>query len=1030
MAHILKRDSDVHPPVSTVVTASAGAGKTHALTHRYTQFLLSDRIPHTAPRSMLAITFTNNAAAEMKQRILTLLKELSLNHPAAIEEMSALLSVDPATLPQRSAQQLDALLTSYSDFQIRTIDSFMSSVFLCSSLDLGYHPGFEIVLNPDAMIDEAAAECARSIRKGTPMASIFAGLADRMMAEKKSTEKYHWNPFAAILAEVKRFYADLDVMPETVDAADLTADIALLKEAAEALASSLLRRIADTGLDINANVKKDLERFAAGDFSKVVDNAFKKDILKKGTKDGLSPAAAAIADSVRSDYEEALLPQLSILVFMLSRNYFRPYVRALHVIGEALEVVKRRTARVFLNDVSRTMASHVTAEIVPDIYFKLGDTVHHYLIDEFQDTSPVQWKNLRPLIENSLAAEGTLFVVGDTKQSIYSFRGADWKIMKALQQPEMFPSAACDPQTLGINYRSFERIVEFNRILFKEKIGTSDEFRDAAEASGLSTYIEEVKEEHRGKGYVQVALFMEDDDAPPEKAEVIETVEDCLCRGHRHKDIAILTPRNRDVIKIGAWLNERNIPFISYSSLDIRKRKITGELISLLKFLESPADDLSFASFLLGDVFAENVKTVSAAPAGNDLRELIHRHAQREDRRLYVLFRLAFPEVWALCFEHLFTVVGYMPLYDLVCEMLATFHVFATHPQEEATLVTLLEAVREFEQAGTNTLKNFIDYSEQEDDAGAWKIDAPLTADAVQILTVHKAKGLGFPVVIAVLHDQKIKTRNWALMENGTDSPAELFHINSKFAAKSPLLEKLYHEGKFKETVDELNQLYVALTRARHEMYVIGLYKKEPKFPTGYLPVEEFSPGARPPGVSVPVEKREALAALHRHILKPLPMQESERLSSREAKRGDIVHGVLSRIEYVDEYIEQTMQSLVEVVIREFSSDLDRDEVKRNILSFLDTADGRSFFEKRSGRRVLNEQEFASATGALYRADRIVIDDDMITVIDFKTGGDEGEAKYQIQVLGYMGMVAEVFPGKPVQGYLAYIDLRRMRRVL
>jgi len=1012
------------------VTASAGAGKTHALTHRYTQFLLTNRIPHTSLRSILAITFTNNAAVEMKQRILTLLKELSLGNPSEVKAMTALLSVDPATLPQRAEDMLNLLLENYSDFQVKTIDSFMSSVFLCSSLDLGYHPGFEIVLDADVLIDETAAEFARSIRTGNPIAQTMVELTGRLIGEKKGTDKFPWNPYAAILEKIKKFYADLDVPPEIIDATDLEPEIDLLKSELSADAGAILADVEAVGLDINANIKKDLIRFAAGDWSKVVDNAFKKEILKKSAKTGVSAAAAKIADRIKETYDGTLLPGLANLVLMLSRSHFRPDIRALQLFGEALEKIKKRKSQILLNDVGRTMAGYLTAQVIPDIYFKLGEAIHHYLIDEFQDTSPVQWKNLYPLIENSLAAEGTLFVVGDTKQSIYSFRGADWKIMKHLQKPDAFPSAACDPQTLGTNYRSYEQILKFNQKLFKENIAVDPLYGPAAEASGLSNYVEEVKPEHRDKGYVEALLFVEDDVLIPEKAKIVQTVEDCLQRGYHPRDIAILTPRNKDVIAIGAWLNERNIAFISHSSLDVRKRKITGELISLLKFLESPVDDLSLASFLVGGVFAKYAATTNTPMKAGEIYDLIHRQAQRRDKRLYVLFRIAFPEIWAACFEHLYAVVGYMPLYDLVCEMLVTFKVFATHPEEEASLVTLLEAVKEFEQTGMNTLRNFIEYTGQENDAGAWKIDVPASAEAVQVLTVHKAKGLGFPVVIVVLHDHYIKTDNWALVDNGQgDGRMEILHLNSSYAEKSDLLKKLYEAARFKETVDELNQLYVALTRAREEMYVIGLYKKEPKYPTKYIPVGDFPARARP-AVSRPApEPRQELKAFYSERRRAIPVQESNRLASREVRRGDVVHAVLSRLEFIDSGFEDSLSVSIADAKNELHYDGDVAELNQVILSFL-AADGiGEFFERRPGRMVLNEQEFASKTGALFRADRIVIDPNVMTVIDFKTGGDEAQAKYIPQVQQYMGMTGEIFPGKPVQGYLAYVDLKELRRV-
>ena len=384
MSSVLRPDSEIRPPVSTTVTASAGAGKTHALTHRYTQFLLTNRIPHTSLRSILAITFTNNAAVEMKQRILSLLKELSLGNPVEVKAMTTLLSIDPATLPQRAEDMLNLLLENYSDFQVKTIDSFMSSVFLCSSLDLGYHPGFEIVLDAGALIDEAAAELARSIRMGNPTAETMVQLTGRLIGEKKGTDKFPWDPYAAILDKIKKFYGDLDVPPESIDAMDLEPDIYLLKRNLSDAARTMLADVDAAALEIQLNVRKDLVRYAAGDWSKVIDNAFKKEILKKSAKTGISAASAETADRVKEAYETTLLPGLAQLVFTLSRSHFRPDIRALQLFGATLEKVKKRKSQILLNDVGRTMAGYLTAQVIPDIYFKLGETIHHFLLDEFQ----------------------------------------------------------------------------------------------------------------------------------------------------------------------------------------------------------------------------------------------------------------------------------------------------------------------------------------------------------------------------------------------------------------------------------------------------------------------------------------------------------------------------------------------------------------------------------------------------------------------------------------------------------------------
>ncbi len=264
--------------------------------------------------------------------------------------------------------------------------------------------------------------------------------------------------------------------------------------------------------------------------------------------------------------------------------------------------MKKQRGQIFIDDVTRSLADHLSTDAVPEIYFKIGEMIYHYLIDEFQDTSQIQWNNLFPLVEESLSKGGSLFVVGDTKQSIYGFRDADWKIMKQLTEENPFPSARHEVRSLDTNYRSSEKIVSFTKEVFHTII-PREGFAAEAAASGLSTFEQHVTAENAGKGYVEVQCLRAEDDVPERRA-VRGIVEECLSRGYRYSDIAILTPTNKRVIDVSGWLNEGGVPIISHSTLDVRRRKSAGEIIALLRFLDSPVDDLSFATFILGGVFS------------------------------------------------------------------------------------------------------------------------------------------------------------------------------------------------------------------------------------------------------------------------------------------------------------------------------------------------------------------------------------------------------------------------------------------
>ena len=196
-----------------------------------------------------------------------------------------------------------------------------------------------------------------------------------------------------------------------------------------------------------------------------------------------------------------------------------------------VEWVKKHQGRIFIEDINKKLGEYLKADIVPDIYFRIGEAVLHYLIDEFQDTSPIQWQNLFPLIDNSLAQGGSLFVVGDTKQAIYGFRDADYTIMKSFESRNPFPSSKQDVLELDTNYRSLPKILEFNEKVFKEVAPSLENYADVVERSGLSQYTQNPRKGETRPGYVEVEILERDDEDPPERKKVQDIIEELKDKG-------------------------------------------------------------------------------------------------------------------------------------------------------------------------------------------------------------------------------------------------------------------------------------------------------------------------------------------------------------------------------------------------------------------------------------------------------------------------------------------------------------------
>jgi ATP-dependent exoDNAse (exonuclease V) beta subunit len=501
---------------------------------------------------------------------------------------------------------------------------------------------------------------------------------------------------------------------------------------------------------------------------------------------------------------------ISQFTFYHVHSYYTPYVKVYDRFWDVIETLKRQQGKVFIEDINANLSSYLDSEIVPDVYFRLGETIFHFLIDEFQDTSPIQWKNLFPLIENSLSQKGSAFIVGDTKQAIYGFRHADYTIMKALEKHNPFPSALHRVQELDTNYRSFEKILMFNEKIFRDIVANSEEYSEAGSMSGLTDYIQNVRPEHEKSGYVEVTILERDDDAPPEREKIQGLISELHSRGYSYGDIAILAQRNEDVVRTTSWLNERDIPFVSYSSLDIRRRKITGEIVALLRFLSSPTDDLSFTTFILGDLFSRTLAQTSIGVQREHLQDFCLTY--RSMPPLYKQFKEHFGNLWERYFAALFKLSGYLPLYDLVTQLFSVYRVFEVFAYEEATLIKILEVVKDFEGTGYNSIRDFLDLAgDGEPGEAQWNMDIPKDMDALKVMTIHKAKGLGFPVVIVLLYGERQRGFQYIVREE--QNKVSLLKVTRDSLKSNTSFEPLYTEELINERVNRLNTLYVGFTR-------------------------------------------------------------------------------------------------------------------------------------------------------------------------------------------------------------------------
>ena len=1019
---ILEKDSDILFPQVTVLKASAGSGKTYSLTERFVQFLLSDKIPQNHLRNILAITFSNNAAKEMKERILSWLKDIYFGDPDKIEDLSEILSLKKEHLPSKAGAAIDEILKNYTEFQVKTIDSFMTSIYKASAIDLGYSPDFEIVMAPENIMAYAFNRFLRRVREGTQEAEFLERLLDIILRSKREEAAYLWDPSKDFLEETVELYYKLSGIVKDAKIIDGEKEIESIKKEIRDAAESLNGFIEKSGLQKSG-------RSSFYDILKMVRNNNFPDLIDKGL---ISIPVNKPKKADENPWYEKISGQWDLLGHQIKKyiglhatTYYTPYLKTYEAFKDILEEVKKREGTIFINDINKKLSDYLDHEIVPDVYFRIGEMIYHYLIDEFQDTSPIQWSNLFPLIENSLSQGGSLFAVGDTKQAIYGFRNADYGIMKGLESKNPFSSAHHNVKELEINYRSLEGVVDFSKEFFKKVVANHEKYRDPASRSGLIGYDQRVKEDHKGSGYVEVIKCEKSDDDPPEKRKIQDLIKELAQRGYSYSDVAILAYRNENVVNITTWLNEIEVPFISYSSLDIRTRKLTAEIVALLTFLDSPPDDLSFAGFVLGDIFRKALERDRKRFELKELHEFFFRN--RKNAPLYKAFQKEFPELWEVYFEELFKSTGYLPLYDLVCEIYRLYRAFDHFRGEEATLIKILEVIKNFEGEGRNNPGDFLKYaSDEEAGESDWTIDVPAGINAVKVMTIHKAKGLGFPVAIVLMYEETIRWSRYILDEE-TDG-VNLLRINKKISEASDFLQEKYEEERHKDLVNKLNTLYVGFTRAEDELYVIGVQGKRNQFPIDLLQTADSpigskkAPRPRPPGPT-----QEDLKLYYHPDPIKLHFAADQELNLEERLRGEFIHRVLYFIDALNENTESELERIIKRVNDELKADYPVGEMKKNLMQFMELEEIRPYFIDKPGRTIKREQDFSDPGGSLFRMDRVVMDKDQIVVIDYKTGTEKrAEKEYMSQLRSYIRILKEIYPDKIVEGMIAYVDLGEM----
>jgi len=1021
-----RRDSSLFKfPQIYIVEASAGSGKTYALAKRYIQLLINPYLkPEEIPlNSILAITFTNKAAIEMKERILDFLKRIALDNFSSQKEKEDILSslaVDEESARKKASLIMDCLLKNYNFFQVQTIDSFINAILFSCAFKLGLSAGFQtrqdhsdyLAYSLDKLIDEASRD--KEVLK------LFHNFLVYYLLINNKTS---WFPKQDILLAIISLFSKSNKYAG-----------AFVSNGIQSKDSLESRRLI---IRLMAELKDNMPAGANAAFVKVLNSFLKQnkdifdidklsDFFKR--EDFPANKGCVVPKKIEGLWID-IRKNIIKLCELESASTFNYYIDIFNMVLGHLENVTTNEDVLFLEALNKQVRGLFDEKnlMLPELYYRLATSFRHFLIDEFQDTSRLQWENLFMMVEDALSSGGSLFYVGDKKQAIYRFRGGEVSLIDSAKYH--FKGFNLIEEPLNMNYRSQKEIVEFNNMVFSENnlkrfFSIAAEGLDANEAIKIFQGSEQGHRKDASGGYVKLESI-DAKDSHQQKEVVRLKLLDCvkdLNKRFNFKDISIIARKNSEIELLTSWLLEENIPVESEKTLNIRENSYIKELISFLRFLNSPIDNLSFASFIMGDIFLE----ASSAKA-KDIQDFIFRSREKTKQGLYLYreFRVEFQSLWDNFIEEFFKSVGFIPLYELVISIFGKFNVMHNFSGYQGFFMKFLEFIKdqEEENPGISLFLEFFDVVS--DDQLYVNVKEN---DSVKICTIHKSKGLEFSVVIVPFLEMNVKVDQEVIDEQSGE--IKLLYLKKKYTEFSPFLSRLYKEQYMKSFVDELNSIYVAFTRAKNELYVFVSPKAEkgPNMATMLFPepILEFGKKANymkdKKSRSFIVEIKPSVYKDWVHLLKDEFIDEGIMRGRDKVLKGKVLHYALS---FVENLYNQDKGLIVENALRRVPMKFpfvaeDLSGYKTAITRLLAKKELKPFFEVSDGKICL-EKELVDRYGDTKRVDRLIVKPKEAWIVDYKSAKDV-EGEYQKQVGEYMKIVKDIYPALKIKGFLLYLD--------
>jgi ATP-dependent exoDNAse (exonuclease V) beta subunit len=1113
-----------------IYRSSAGSGKTFTLTKEYLKLVLcAPAFPNFKDdyfKHILAVTFTKDAAGEMKERIISSL--LSISKLAENQEdilLDAILqelqeeypskNFDKTILITRAGKVFANLLHNYSDFAVSTIDSFNNRIVQSFTRDMGLPFNYMVELEQEEILEQATQLLLEEAgEKGNQhLTKVLVDFALKQVDEEKSwdIEKLLQDFGTNIFQESKKpLIAQLEKLSKK-DFMDSRQQLYEFKIAVEQeikdLADKGMRTLLNSGYEekdfyygktgIYGFFKKYAEQIDAKFFTEFA-NSYTQKTIDEEKWDG-SKNKISISENLKLNLKQ-IFKQLEKLKEKYISDYLivtslLPYIYLLATINELDKKLKKLMSeknKVHISDFNQKINQIVEKEPIPYIYERIGERFKHILIDEFQDTSQMQWHNLIPLIANALGFNFQNMLVGDAKQAIYRWRSGNADLIVHLPN---VPTAAPDspvaenaeifrphfsPKSLDRNFRSKGQIIDFNNGLFES---LASEY--SKEFPALQSYYEGVAQKIEPKniegGHVSISFLSADNDYDEATFDYCLKVVRNLVdnKGYSYRDIAILTRTNPKASKLAERFLAHKIQIISSESLLLTYSPKVNFIVSFLRVMTQPLNPSIKADLLyfLYDHF--NIELAKNLPFDDNTHLAIGAVCNSFKFKDFANFiKDNFTKAFGGKSPD-FKTLQYLSLYEVAEELIRTFQLNFDSKQQ-IYLQKLLDVMLDYGMRNSNNLSDFLDYWEMH--KSKISITTPETGNAIRIMTIHKSKGLQFPVVILPYADWETTPKKgeklWLSWKNIIAPKLKTILLPINESLKNTVFVENYQKEIQATFIDAVNLLYVALTRPEERIYittkelpkkksVFGKIRNVHELLEGYLQKTNAGVTEDEMGQHYLVKKDEhGKYSTKQHQVadayelsyflstecrdkirmrrddKKVKIHAQHEVKSEydidiqgiydARKHGLLIHHAFERVLCKTD-VRRAVQRLEN---QGYISENEKAMIEEKMNEIVNLPSISDFFEKKEGRQVFNEKELVvkswtqAKENKVLRPDRVVFDEKQITIIDYKTGIEKlAEHTRQLNEYAKAFEAMENFKEAHIQKFIIYTELLKVEQV-